>query len=155
MTFSEKILSCRKKAGLSQEALAERLGVSRQAISRWEMGNTIPDAENLLQLSQLFGVSVDYLLHDEQGQEPSVPSTLNPSSYAMSPAPPAAGRGLLLFAVVTAILFAILSLILSLRNRRIAAALHRKYSAAYAATLIGLWKYITGTIALLFFLMLI
>ena len=65
MTFSEKLLDLRKQENLSQEALAEKLDVSRQAISRWESGTAMPDAMNLLQLSKLFGVSIDYLLNDE------------------------------------------------------------------------------------------
>ena len=65
MTFSEKLLNLRKKENFSQEALAEKLDVSRQAVSRWESGAALPDAGNLLQLSKLFGVSIDYLLNDE------------------------------------------------------------------------------------------
>lgn len=65
MTFKEKLLTLRKKAGLSQEELAEKLDVSRQAVSRWEMGETLPDAKNILELSNLFGVSTDSLLRNE------------------------------------------------------------------------------------------
>lgn len=65
MTFSEKLLRLRRQAGLSQEELAEKLQVSRQAISRWELGTAMPDAPNLLTLSRLFAVSADYLLRDE------------------------------------------------------------------------------------------
>lgn len=65
MTLSEKILALRKQAGLSQEELAEKLGVSRQAVSRWEMGSALPDAPNILGLSRLFGVTTDSLLYDE------------------------------------------------------------------------------------------
>lgn len=65
MKLSEKILTLRKQHGMSQEGLAEKLQVSRQAISRWEMGSAQPDASNLLQLSKLFQVSADYLLNDE------------------------------------------------------------------------------------------
>ena len=65
MKLSEKILLLRKRQGLSQEALAEQLHVSRQAVSRWEMGTALPDAANLLQLSDLFGVTADYLLREE------------------------------------------------------------------------------------------
>ena len=68
MTFNEKLLSLRRKAGLSQEELAEKLDVSRQAVSRWEMGETMPDAQNLIMLSDIFGVSVDYLLRDGMGE---------------------------------------------------------------------------------------
>lgn len=64
MTFSEKLYQLRRQKGMSQEELADRLEVSRQAVSRWEMGSTLPDAKNLLQLSDIFGVSIDYLLRD-------------------------------------------------------------------------------------------
>lgn len=65
MKLSEKILMLRKQKGMSQEELAERLNVSRQAVSRWEGGSALPDATNVLQLSKLFEVSADYLLNDD------------------------------------------------------------------------------------------
>ena len=65
MTFAEKLYQLRRQKGISQEELADRLEVSRQAVSRWEMGSTLPDAKNLIQLSGIFGVSIDYLLKDE------------------------------------------------------------------------------------------
>lgn len=76
MKLSDKILALRKKRGMSQEELAERLNVSRQAVSRWEMGSAQPDASNLLQLSRLFGVSADYLLDDgyEENQKEAAES---------------------------------------------------------------------------------
>ena len=64
MTLSDKIVRHRKANGWSQEELAERLYVSRQAVSRWENGSALPDAENILQISKLFNVSADYLLND-------------------------------------------------------------------------------------------
>jgi len=73
MKFEEKLMTLRKKAGMSQEDLADRLGVSRQAISRWELGSTLPDAPNLLKLSDLFGVSIDYLLRDDYESERDLP----------------------------------------------------------------------------------
>ena len=66
MKLSEKILSCRKKAMLSQEALAERIGVSRQAISKWETGEATPEVTKLLALAQTFGVTTDWLLSEEE-----------------------------------------------------------------------------------------
>lgn len=54
MKLSDKIVRLRKSNGMSQEELADKLGVSRQAISRWEMGTAMPDATNILQLSRLF-----------------------------------------------------------------------------------------------------
>lgn len=73
MKLNEKILEQRKKMGLSQEELAERLNVSRQAVSRWEVGSAQPDASNVLQLSRLFGVTADYLLNDEYESDRDVP----------------------------------------------------------------------------------
>ena len=64
MTLGEKIQALRKQSGMSQEQLAERITITRQAISRWELNESIPDLENIVQLSQIFGVSTDYLLKD-------------------------------------------------------------------------------------------
>lgn len=69
MKLCEKILTLRKAEGMSQEDLAEKLNVSRQAVSRWEVGSAMPDAANLLQLSKLFGVTTDYLLNDEYSSD--------------------------------------------------------------------------------------
>ena len=65
MILADKIISLRKKAGWSQEELAEQLGVSRQSVSKWEGAQSMPDMEKILQLSKLFGVTTDYLLKDE------------------------------------------------------------------------------------------
>jgi len=62
MTLGEKILVLRKQNGMSQEQLAEKITVSRQAISRWELNESIPDVDNIVQLSNIFSVSTDYLL---------------------------------------------------------------------------------------------
>ena len=69
MTFGEKLTRLRKREGLSQEALAERLGVSRQAVSRWEQGTALPDAAKLLPCAKLFSVNVEWLLDDARGWE--------------------------------------------------------------------------------------
>ncbi len=74
MKLSEKILSLRKARNMSQEELADKLGVSRQAVSRWEVGSALPDASNILQLSKLFGVSADYLLNDDYKGEAPAPA---------------------------------------------------------------------------------
>ena len=74
MTFGKKLFQLRRKDGMSQEALAQELNVSRQAISRWELGEVAPDTENVLAVSRLFGVSTDYLLRDECEREEDVPS---------------------------------------------------------------------------------
>lgn len=62
MILSEKIIMLRKKYGWSQEELAERLDISRQSVSKWESGASIPDLERIVSMSQLFGVTTDYLL---------------------------------------------------------------------------------------------
>ena len=62
MHVSEKILELRKASGLSQEALAEKLNVSRQSISKWETGESVPELERLVELSEVFQVTTDYLL---------------------------------------------------------------------------------------------
>ena len=62
MKLNEKILYCRKRAGLSQEALAAKIGVSRQAVSKWELGDTVPELDKLVALAQAFGVTTDELL---------------------------------------------------------------------------------------------
>ena len=70
MKLQEKIYYCRKKAGYSQEALAEQLGVSRQAISKWENGDAEPEISKLRLLAQAFDVTADWLLTDEEPEEP-------------------------------------------------------------------------------------
>lgn len=69
MTFGEKLTRLRKREGLSQEALAEKLGVSRQAVSRWEQGTALPDAAKLLPCAKLFSVNVEWLLDDTRNWE--------------------------------------------------------------------------------------
>ena len=64
MTIGTKIADCRKRAGMSQEKLANELNISRQAVSRWETGEAVPDTEKVIQLSKIFCVTTDYLLLD-------------------------------------------------------------------------------------------
>ena len=65
MTFGEKLQEARKRAGYSQEQLAEKLSVSRSAVAKWENDNGMPDIDNLKAMSKLLDVSIDYLLDDE------------------------------------------------------------------------------------------
>ena len=69
MILADKITEERKKNGWSQEELANQLGVSRQAVSKWESAGAVPDLQRILQMSELFGVSTDYLLKDEMQAE--------------------------------------------------------------------------------------
>ena len=65
MKLSDKLIALRKEKGWSQEDFAEKLDISRQAVSRWENGTALPDALNILGISKLFGVTADYLLNDD------------------------------------------------------------------------------------------
>lgn len=69
MILADKIMNLRKRNGWSQEELAEKLGVSRQSISKYEGAQSVPDLDKLLKLSEIFGVSTDYLLKDELEME--------------------------------------------------------------------------------------
>lgn len=69
MILADKIMQLRKKSGWSQEELAAQLNVSRQAVSKWESAQSVPDLDRILQLSVLFGVTTDYLLKDEIEEE--------------------------------------------------------------------------------------
>lgn len=64
MILADKLILLRKKSGMSQEELAEKMNVSRQAVSKWEGAQSIPDLDKILQLSELYGVTTDYLLKD-------------------------------------------------------------------------------------------
>ena len=67
--LGEKIHQLRKEKGMSQEQLAVHLTVSRQAVSKWELGESVPDVDNIISLSKIFGVSTDYLLIDEPNDD--------------------------------------------------------------------------------------
>ena len=69
MIIADKIVSLRKKAGWSQEDLAEKLGVTRQSVSKWEGAQSVPDMDKVVMMSRLFGISTDFLLKDELEEE--------------------------------------------------------------------------------------
>ena len=71
-TLGNKLYRLRKNAGLSQEALADKLGVSRQAVSKWECGESLPDTDNLITVSKLFGASLDELVGNTESDEPLI-----------------------------------------------------------------------------------
>ncbi len=77
MKLHEKIYTCRKKAGLSQEALAEKLGVSRQSVSKWETGESVPEINKLPILANIFNVTTDWLLSEEEPCTQSETNTVN------------------------------------------------------------------------------
>lgn len=76
MILAEKIINLRKKNGWSQEELAEKLGVTRQSISKYEGAQSIPDLDKILKLSEIFGVTTDYLIKDELEEEEYEPSQM-------------------------------------------------------------------------------
>lgn len=77
MKLHEKIYTCRKKAGLSQEALAEKLGVSRQSVSKWETGESVPEISKLPILANIFNVTTDWLLSESDEYKPNNINTTN------------------------------------------------------------------------------
>ena len=87
MTLGNRLQRLRQRQGLSQDALAEKLGVSRQAVSKWERDEAVPEVEKLLRLSELYGVSLDELVKGDATQ--SAPQA---ESQGESQAEPAASR---------------------------------------------------------------
>lgn len=80
MILADKIILLRKKSGMSQEELAEKMGVSRQSVSKWEGAQSMPDISKILQLSEIFGVSTDYLLKEEIEEKEEIPYMENEES---------------------------------------------------------------------------
>lgn len=74
MNLADKIIQLRKKKGWSQEELAEMINVTRQSVSKWESRASMPDLDKIVRLSEIFGVTVDYLLKDESHAD-VVPNT--------------------------------------------------------------------------------
>ena len=100
MTIEERIQELRKGKGLSQEQLADVLGVSRQAVSKWESGQSLPEIEKLLAMSELFEVTVDYIL---KGEAPPAYTGKRHSSHIGSQIVSAVAAMLLAIAVISTI----------------------------------------------------
>ena len=81
MILADKIIFLRKQQGWNQEQLAEQLGVSRQAVSKWESGTSIPDLDKIIKMSNVFGVATDYLLKDEIEELPKTATAETATSY--------------------------------------------------------------------------
>ena len=86
MILADKLIELRKKNGWSQEELAEQLGVSRQSVSKWESGASIPDLDKILKLSALFGVSTDFLLKDSAELPPAAEDAAETEAAETEPA---------------------------------------------------------------------
>ena len=82
MEFNNKLYELRKQKGFSQEELAHRLNVSRQTVSKWEVGDSTPDMEKLIAMSDLFGISLDELVMDKVPEPVSIVQPSNPSIYS-------------------------------------------------------------------------
>ena len=81
MKLNEKIIHCRKKAGYSQETLAEKLSVSRQAVSKWETGESQPELSKLAALAALFGVTADWLISEEDPEPAPANAPVSAASF--------------------------------------------------------------------------
>ena len=82
MEFNNKLYELRKQKGFSQEELAHRLNVSRQTVSKWEVGDSTPDMEKLIAMSDLFGISLDELVMDKSPEPASAVQPSKPSIYS-------------------------------------------------------------------------
>ncbi len=116
MTLGQRIAQYRKAAGLSQETLGERVGVSRQAVSKWETNAAAPDMENLIALARIFGVSLAELTETPDVKETmELPDALAPGEPAAAPdsTPPSQRRGwwIALWGFILVVLFIVGSLI--------------------------------------------
>ena len=92
---NEKLQKLRKERGWSQEELANRITVSRQAVSKWELGTAVPDTDNIVQLSELFGVTTDYLIKDGLDCDEDIPAVARTAANV---------RKLLIAGIVTLVL---------------------------------------------------
>lgn len=115
MTLREKMIFLREQAGLSQVELAEKVGLSRQAVSRWESGENVPSRENMKALAAVYHVSTDWLYNDGAGIE-EVEKQEKPPAENLQPLPAQtqrrrlAGRKKILLGIAAALLLAILSI---------------------------------------------
>ena len=85
MTFGEKLQTLRQRSGMSQDTLAERLNVSRQAVSRWERDETMPETDKVVALADIFSVTTDYLLRPEVERQ-TPPEAEKPPRSGVKPA---------------------------------------------------------------------
>jgi len=102
MNLQDKLVQLRKRNGMSQLELAETLDVSRQAISKWELGTAIPTLDNLVSISKLYGVSVDYLVNDDIISDFDTPAVKVVQAYYKL-----SYKSILLRIVITVIVFAV------------------------------------------------
>ena len=110
MKFNEKLINLRKSVGLSQEELGNKLDVARQTVSKWELGETTPEMDKLVKMSEIFNISLDELVKDEN-REPQINNT-NTQKLAGMMIKILKGIGILLIIIlIFYIIFAIIGLI--------------------------------------------
>lgn len=129
MDVAERLAALRKRVGLSQGDVAERLNVSRQAVSRWETGFTVPSTDNLSHLGRLYGVTLDELLSYSAALPPEKPQeeapAQQPKAEAPAPTPPPAAASAPAHARAIIIALSILCLLLAIG---VGVLLHQKHS---------------------------
>lgn len=129
MDLAERLAALRKRAGLSQGDVAEQLNVSRQAVSRWETGFTVPSTDNLSHLGRLYGVTLDELLSYSAALPPEKPQeeapAQQPKAEAPAPTPQPAAASAPAHAKVIIIALSILCLLLAIG---VGVLLHQKHS---------------------------
>ena len=129
MDLAERLAALRKRAGLSQGDVAERLNVSRQAVSRWETGFTVPSTDNLSHLGRLYGVTLDELLSYSAALPPEKPQeeapAQQPKAEAPAPTPQPAAASAPAHARAIIIALSILCLLLAIG---VGVLLHQKHS---------------------------
>ena len=129
MNLPERLVALRKRAGLSQGDVAERLNVSRQAVSRWETGLAVPSTDNLSRLGRLYGVTLDELLSYSAALPPEKPQeeapAQQPTEEAATPAPQPAAASVPAHAKAIIIALSVLCLLLAIGAGVL---LHQKYS---------------------------
>ena len=129
MDLAERLTALRKRAGLSQGDVAERLNVSRQAVSRWETGFTVPSTDNLSHLGRLYGVTLDELLSYSAALPPEKPQeeapAQQPKAEAPAPTPQPAAASAPAHARAIIIALSILCLLLAIG---VGVLLHQKHS---------------------------
>lgn len=147
MTLSEKLYNLRRKQGLSQERLAEKLNCSRQVISKWENGTTTPDAEMLQKYSELFGVTIDYLvkkdIDDPTGIQPTEKNSENKKLLGVL------GLVVSLLGCVSLIVFGVISVFNSEAADKIAQSSMIVIDGTFIAMLISVLFVVFGAIILI------
>jgi len=147
MTLSEKLYDMRRKQGLSQERLAEKLNCSRQVISKWENGTTTPDAEMLQKYSEFFGVSIDFLVKDDVTQPPIIYS--NEKSRENKKLLGILGFVISIIGCVSLIVFGVITVLNSEVADKIAEASVVVIDGTFIAMLISVLFIVFGTIILI------